>query len=86
MSCSCHGTTNSKPISRHKNHLGYGKVEHMLLNSLTNIEFIIFDKSIGMHSYKNLRAQMHGRQFDVLLHMQAALRASVASLFIPLKN
>lgn len=62
-----------------------GKVEHMLLKGLANVEFIIFDKSIGLQGYKDLRAQMRGRKFDVLLHMQAALRASIASLFIPAK-
>ncbi|MEW6999019.1 glycosyltransferase family 9 protein [Colwelliaceae bacterium BS250] len=62
-----------------------GKVEHMLLKGLANVEFIVFDKSIGLQGYKDLRAQMRGRHFDVLLHMQAALRASIASFFIPAK-
>ncbi|WP_371187968.1 glycosyltransferase family 9 protein [Thalassotalea maritima] len=62
-----------------------GKVEHSLLQGLPGIEFIVFDKSQGWHAYQQLRQQMQGRHFDVLLHMQVALRASIASLFIPAK-
>ncbi|WP_068544330.1 glycosyltransferase family 9 protein [Thalassotalea crassostreae] len=62
-----------------------GKVEHMLLKDLPGIEFIVFDKSKGIDGYKALRQQMKGRKFDVLLHMQVALRASIASLFVPAK-
>ncbi len=62
-----------------------GKVEHMLLKGLKNVEFVVFDKSTGLQGYKDLRAAMQGRKFDVLLHMQVALRASLASLCIPAK-
>ncbi|MDN3652796.1 glycosyltransferase family 9 protein [Thalassotalea ponticola] len=60
-----------------------GKVEHMLLSGLPGVEFIVFDKSKGWRGYRQLQQQMSGRRFDVLLHMQVALRASIASLFIP---
>ncbi|WOH36876.1 glycosyltransferase family 9 protein [Thalassotalea fonticola] len=62
-----------------------GKVEHMLLKDLPGIEFIIFDKSKGTAAFKELKAVMKGRKFDVLFHMQAALRASIASLCISAK-
>lgn len=60
-----------------------GKVEHMLLKDLPGVQFIVFNKSAGIDGYKELRSHMKGKKFDVLLHMQVALRASIASLFIP---
>ena len=62
-----------------------GKVEASLLQGLPGVEFVIFDKRAGLKGYQDLRQQMRSRQFDVLLHMQVALRASVASLCIPAK-
>ncbi len=59
-----------------------GKLEASLVADLPGVEFIIFDKSQGFSAYRQLRRSLKGRQFDVLLHMQAALRASVASLLI----
>ncbi|QDF65625.1 glycosyltransferase family 9 protein [Shewanella sp. SNU WT4] len=59
-----------------------GKVEYQLLKHLPGVEFVIFDKSLGWRSYQQLRANLNGRKFDVLLHMQVALRATVASLCI----
>jgi heptosyltransferase I len=59
-----------------------GKLEYQLVKALPDVEFIQFDKSAGWRAYNILRRQLKGRQFDVLLMMQAALRASIASLFI----
>jgi heptosyltransferase I len=59
-----------------------GKLEYQLVKSLTGVEFIVFDKSLGWKSYPDLLYKLRGRKFDVLLMMQAALRASIASLFI----
>ena len=59
-----------------------GKVEAMLVGDIANVEFIIFDKKTGLKGYLNLRNKLKTRQFDVLLHMQVALRASLASLCI----
>lgn len=59
-----------------------GNAEHKLVGNLTDIDFIIFDKSLGWRAYSNLRTQLANRQFDVLLHMQVSLRANLASLFI----
>lgn len=63
-----------------------GKLEYQLVKSLTDVEFIQFNKSEGWRAYSKLRRQLKGRQFDVLLMMQAALRASIASLFIESKH
>ena len=62
-----------------------GKVEANLLADLVGVEFIIFNKKAGLKAYKALRAQLSKRNFDVLFHMQVALRASLASLCIPAK-
>ena len=59
-----------------------GKLEHKLLANLESVEFIVFDKSRGMRAYLNLRRALRGRSFDVLLHMQVAARANLASLLI----
>jgi len=66
-----------------------GKTEYQLVKAIKNINFIIFDKSAGLASYRELnrqiKSQLDGKSFDVLLHMQLSIRASVASLAIPAK-
>ncbi|OBT05541.1 glycosyl transferase [Shewanella sp. UCD-FRSSP16_17] len=62
-----------------------GKVEYQLLKHLPGVEFVIFDKSQGWRSYTTLRKALSGQEFDVLLHMQVALRATIASLMISAK-
>ncbi|QSX40970.1 glycosyltransferase family 9 protein [Shewanella cyperi] len=62
-----------------------GKVEYQLLKHLPGIEFVIFDKAKGWKSYGELRQALKGRRFDVLLHMQVALRATIASMMISAK-
>ncbi|MCK5639993.1 MAG: glycosyltransferase family 9 protein [Gammaproteobacteria bacterium] len=59
-----------------------GKLEHSLVGDIPGIEFIIFDKSRRWHAFTDLRKNLKGRQFDVLLHMQMSIRASLASLLI----
>jgi len=59
-----------------------GKAEATLVSDIAGIEFIVFDKNEGRQAYFRLHKALKGRRFDVLLHMQAALRASLASLFI----
>ncbi|WP_107851192.1 glycosyltransferase family 9 protein [Oceanimonas marisflavi] len=62
-----------------------GKVEAQLLCQLPDVEIISFDKSAGWQGYRRLWRQLRGRRFDALLHMQAAMRASIASLGIRAK-
>lgn len=59
-----------------------GKLEYQLVKNLPGVEFVQFDKSKGWVAYRTLRQRLKGQTFDVLLMMQAALRASIASLFI----
>ena len=62
-----------------------GKVEAMLLADLPGVELVIFDKKQGKVAYQQLKQRFKGRQFDVLLHMQVALRANFAAACIPAK-
>jgi heptosyltransferase I len=82
----CHAVAMVQAIQRQNPRLKItwviGKVEHQLLKHLPGVEFVIFDKSQGWRSYFNLRRELKGRHFDVLLHMQVALRATLASLAI----
>lgn len=59
-----------------------GKTEHALVGDIPGIDFIIFDKRRGWRAYLDVRRQLQGRRFDVLLHMQMALRASLISLMV----
>ncbi len=61
------------------------QLEAQLLEAIDNIEVIIFNKKAGWQGYKTLWAQLKGREFDALLHMQYALRASIATLGIKAK-
>ncbi|MGL5047226.1 MAG: glycosyltransferase family 9 protein, partial [Shewanella sp.] len=82
----CHAVAMVQAIQRHYPELNItwviGKLEYQLLKHLPGIEFVIFDKSQGWRSYVSLRKALKGRRFDVLLHMQVALRATLASLAI----
>ena len=60
-----------------------GKLEHKLLGHVPDIEFVVFDKKLGREAYASLRRALGGRQFDALLHMQLALRASAAAVLVP---
>jgi heptosyltransferase I len=59
-----------------------GKLEHSLVGDIPGIEFIIFDKARRWRAYGDLHRALAGRRFDVLLHMQMSLRASIASLLV----
>ena len=63
-----------------------GKVEAMLLDGLPGVDLVVFDKKLGRKAYSDLAHKLGGREFDVLLHMQVAFRANVASLFINAKR
>ena len=60
-----------------------GKLEHSLIRDIPDIEFIVFDKQQGWRAYWQLYQTLKDRHFDVLLHMQMSIRASMASLLIP---
>lgn len=56
-----------------------GSVEAGLVGDLPGVEFITVDKRAGLSGVRALRRRLKGRRFDVLLHMQYALRASAFS-------
>jgi heptosyltransferase I len=60
-----------------------GKAEARLLSLVDGVEFITVDKRAGFGARHALREQLRGRQFDVLLHMQLALRASLVARNVP---
>lgn len=60
-----------------------GKVEAKLLGHMPDVEFIVYDKSSGLKGVRELKHRLAGRRFDVLLHMQLALRASMLAIAIP---
>jgi len=62
-----------------------GKIEAKLLGHIPDIEFIVVDKRDARKAWRTLREAMRGRQFDVLMHMQLALRASMLSTLVPAK-
>ena len=59
-----------------------GKLEARLLAGLEGVEFIVFDKKGGWAAIRQLRADLKDRKFDVLLHMQVALRANLLSKLV----
>ena len=46
---------------------------------IDGVEFITVDKRAGLAARRDLKATLRGRRFDVLLHMQLSLRASLVS-------
>lgn len=62
-----------------------GKTESMLMSAIPDIDFIVFDKSRGRDAYRDVRAQLKDKRFDVALCMHASLRANLLIRSIPSK-
>ena len=60
-----------------------GKAESRLMQLIDGVEFIIVDKRAGFAARRDLRARLRGRRFDVLLHLQLSIRASLVSRLVP---
>ena len=60
-----------------------GTNEARLMRLLDGVEFITVDKRATLAGLARLRAALAPRRFDVLLHMQLALRASLAARCVP---
>ncbi len=63
-----------------------GRVEHTLLAGLDNVEFVVFDKGKGFAGYLDVRRALRGREFDLVLHLHASMRANLASLMVRSKT
>lgn len=59
-----------------------GRTEHALLDGCEGIEFITFDKRAGPGGLRQVRRQLAGRRFPLLLHMHASMRANLVSLLV----
>ena len=59
-----------------------GKGEAKLMEGLEDIELVVFDKSAGWRGMADLRRRLGGRRFEVLLHMQLALRANALATLV----
>jgi heptosyltransferase I len=60
-----------------------GRSEARLMRLLDGVEFITVDKRASLAGFTALRRALAGRRFEVLLHMQLALRASLAASCVP---
>lgn len=60
-----------------------GKTEARLMSLIEGVEFITVDKRATLAAVRALRARLRERRFDVLLHMQLALRASLLARAVP---
>ncbi len=59
-----------------------GRVEHKLMGLVPDVEFITYDKRGGLAELRRVRGVLLARRFDLMLHMQLAIRASVLSTFV----
>lgn len=82
----CHAVSVVQSIQRHYPGVPItwviGKVEAQLLQGLPGVRLVVFDKRQGWRAYTQLLKDLRGERFDVLLHMQVAFRANLASAFI----
>ena len=62
-----------------------GKTEYALVSDITNINFIVFDKSKGLKAYTEIYSQLKNLKFDALLHMQMSFRTSIISTLVKTK-
>jgi heptosyltransferase I len=60
-----------------------GRSEARLMRLLEGVEFITVDKRATLGGFTALRTALAGRRFEVLLHMQLALRASLLATCVP---
>jgi len=59
-----------------------GATEHQLLHGLDGVEFITFAKAAGWRGLLDVRRQLAGRQFPVLLNLHASMRANLVSAVV----
>jgi heptosyltransferase I len=60
-----------------------GRAEARLMSLLPEVEFITIDKRGGLASARAARATLRHRRFDLLLHLQLSLRASLICAMVP---
>lgn len=60
-----------------------GANEAPLVADLPGVGFVTYDKKAGWRSRRAVRRELRGRQFDVFMHMQFALRANLLGSVVP---
>ena len=60
-----------------------GRIEAGLVHDLPGIEIVAHDKAGGLGAWLALWRRLRGGRFDVLLHMQTAMRANLTAVAIP---
>lgn len=60
-----------------------GRTEARLMSLIPEVEFITVDKRAGLDGLLALRRSLRGRNFDLLLHLQHAVRASLVAANVP---
>lgn len=53
-------------------------MEYRLLSVLEGVRFVVIDKNAGWRGYRDLRRQLGGLYFDVMIQMQVSARANLA--------
>ena len=84
----CHAVATVQAIQRHapEDEITWiiGRTEAALISDLPGINFIIFDKKLGLAGFKNVLKAIP-EPFDVLLHMQVSFRANLLAAAVPAK-
>lgn len=57
-----------------------GRAEHSLLSGLNGVELVVYDKSTGLKGMYALWRRLSKTRFDILVHAQQSIRASILSL------
>lgn len=63
-----------------------GTLEKSLVGDIPGIEFLAYDKRSGLLDGVKPAQRLRGRQFDVLLHLQASWRANALAFRIPART
>jgi heptosyltransferase I len=63
-----------------------GRFEQKLVGDIAGVDFIPFDKRGGWRAYVDLRRRLPADGFDVLLHLQVALRANLVAAMVPARS
>jgi heptosyltransferase I len=59
-----------------------GRVEAKLISMMPDVEFLTVDKRKPAAEFMRLRKELRERRFDIMLHMQVSLRASLLSTLV----
>lgn len=56
------------------------------MSGLDGVDFVLFDKSRGRRAYLDVRRELAGRRFELLLNMHSSMRANILSLMVPART